>query len=579
MEQELSLVAWLVAFLTENAVALGGAAALLAIIETVFSPFRAIARWLRKPERILIANPEAIAGTPLAPPPNTMQMDVATFTALQSKLRDEARVDLAKAHGEERKRLEDKIDALNQRLANPEEALAQQHAIILDLEAQLTRRGNDIGGDRLAEAKAALEAGNFTAARALFEDLQGRTAPDVQANAAAAFALGQIAETEIRWQDAAEHYGRAARLNPTFDTFHKAREFAWRSGDYPAALRLGENMLTLARSGSSMSQLSLALNEHALTLKDLGRHPEAEGLYRQALDIYRATIGEAHPDYAACLSNFAIVVKEQGRYTEAEGLYRKSLEIDRATIGESHPTYAAHLSNLADVVRAQGRYTEAEALCNQALDIGRKTLGVAHPDYATRLNNLAVIVEAQGRYHEAEGLYRQALEIGRATLGEAHPAYAGRLNNLASVLGAQRRYTESEVLFRQSLLIARTTVGEAHPAYATHLNNLAGVIRAQGRYLEAEEIYRQALKIDRATIGEAHPHFATDLNNLAGVVKAQGRHPEAEALYKQCLAILRDKLGDQHPNTQDGAQNYLSLLEAHNPSSPDIPGLRALLGG
>ena len=105
------------------------------------------------------------------------------------------------------------------------------------------------------------------------------------------------------------------------------------------------------------------------------------------------------------------------------------------------------------------------------------------------------------------------------------------------------------------------------------------MVEAQGRYLEAEGLYRQALEIDRATIGEAHPDYATDLNNLAGVVRAQGRFTEAEGLYKQCMAILRPSLGDKHPNTQAIAQNYLSLLETHNPTSPDIPSLRALLGG
>ena len=451
MEQELSLVAWLVAFLTENAVALGGAAALLAIIETVFSPFRAIARWLCKPERILIANPEAIAGTPLAPPPNTMQMDVATFTALQSKLRDEARADLAQAHGEERKRLEDKIDALNQRLANPDEALAQQHAIILDLEAQLTRRGNDIGGDSLAEAKSALEQGDFTAARALFEDLQARTAHDVQANAAAAFALGQIAEAEIRWHDAAEHYERAARLNPTFDSIFKARGFAWLAGDYPAALRWGEVLLTLTDAGVDQLQRVTSLNEHALTLFSLGRFPEAEVLFRQ------------------------------------------TLEIDLVTIGKENLIYATHLTNLASVLHAEGQLPEAEALLHSALEITLVTVGEIDPIYATQLNNLGLVLQAQRRFREAEALFLQASEIALVTIGEAHPDYGARLNN------------------------------------------------------------------------------------LAGVVGMLGRFAEAEVLYKQCLAIVQSTLGDRHPNTRTSVRNYLYLLEAHNPTSPDIPDLRALL--
>ena len=461
-------------------------------------------------------------------------MDVDTFTSLQTRLREDARAELAAAHGDERKRLEEQITALNARLANPDEALAQQHAIILDLEAQLARRGNELGGDDVTNAKAALEAGDFTAARMLFETLAARTEPDVQAHADASFALGQIAEAEIRWHDAATHYARAARLNPTFDTLRKAREFAWRAGDYPAALRFGEDLLALARKSGSQDRLAAALNEHALTIDSQGRFTEAEGLYRQTLDIGLKTIGDEHPNYAIRLNNLATVVQEQGRYLEAEGLYRQALDIDRNTIGEAHPDYATDLNNLAGAVRMQGRYFEAEGLYRQVLDIVRNTIGDTHPNYGSGLGNLANVVQSQGRYADAEGLYRQALDI------------------------------------------CWKTIGDAHPDYASHLTNFAGVVADQGRYPEAEDLYRQALDIGSKTIGHAHPDYATRLNNLANVMQAQGRHLEAEDFYRKALAIVRNALGDTHPNSITFAHNLIGLLELHNPTAPDLPELRAL---
>ena len=204
------MVAAILLFLAENGVVLGSVASLLAIVEVIFAPFRTLAKRWRRPDEVIVANLPALIATPL-PAPQGIQMDVDTFTSLQTRLRDDARAELAAAHGDERKRLEEQITALNARLANPDEALAQQHAIILDLEAQLARRGNELGGDDVAIAKAALESGDFSAARALFETLAARTEPDVQAHADASFALGQIAEAEIRWGDAAKHYARAAQ--------------------------------------------------------------------------------------------------------------------------------------------------------------------------------------------------------------------------------------------------------------------------------------------------------------------------------------------------------------------------------
>ena len=100
------------AFLTDNAEVLGGGAALLSSIEILFSPFRALARRFRKPEQVVIANPEAFLPKSAAAA-HGIQMDVETFTALQSKLRDDARAELALSNGAERQLLEDKIATLN----------------------------------------------------------------------------------------------------------------------------------------------------------------------------------------------------------------------------------------------------------------------------------------------------------------------------------------------------------------------------------------------------------------------------------------------------------------------------------
>ena len=99
----------------------------------------------------------------------------------------------------------------------------------------------------------------------------------------------------------------------------------------------GEQLLRLTRQDGTQDQLSFALNEHAITLEDQGRYFQAEALYSQALEIDRATIGEAHPDYAAHLNNLAGVVSAQGRYTEAEAIYTQVLDIARSTIGGAHP--------------------------------------------------------------------------------------------------------------------------------------------------------------------------------------------------------------------------------------------------
>jgi len=371
--------------------------------------------------------------------------------------------------------LDQRIAEYERRLANPETAYAEYLDKITQLERLLqdaTDATKSIGANRTADAKVALETRDYAKADAIFAEVEELENSAVHRAADAAFGRGLIAEEQVRWHDAASHYARAAQLNPAFDTSLKAREFAYRAADFAAALRWGADLIALATSGGDQWQQATALNEHATTLNALGRNTEAEVLIRQALDIGRATIGEAHPDYATNLDNLARAVRDQGRPAEAEALFRQALDIDRATIGEAHPTYANHLNNLARAVQDQGRPAEAEPLFRQALDIARTTIGEAHPTYALGLTNLAGVVQDQGRLAEAEPLFRQALDIARATIGAAHPTYAINLNNLARAVQDQGRHVEAEGLFRQALDILLRSLGDQHPNTRTIAKNL-----------------------------------------------------------------------------------------------------------
>ena len=397
----------ILAFLAEYGVELGGAAAGLAILETVFKPFRRI---FGRTETVKLdeETKEALAPTKAKDGP---ALTIPEFIRVRRELKADLEDELTRADETEKTQLRARIAELESQIANPDKSLAEAKKRITDLEALLDRSGNDIGGDRINEAKAALEQGDYSLADDIFAEIEARNDMAVQESARAAYGRGEVAEAEVRWADAANHYERSANLAPSFDALRKASDYCERAGHYDKALRYSADLVTLAKQNETPERHATALNEHAVNTRAVGRFAEAEGLYRQALEIDRATIGEAHPDYASGLNNLAMVVDDQGRFADAEELYRQALKIDRATIGEAHPDYAIHLNNLALVVKDRGRFEEAEGFFRQALEFGRATIGEAHPAYATRLNNLAGAVRDQGRFEEARPLFQQALVI------------------------------------------------------------------------------------------------------------------------------------------------------------------------
>lgn len=165
------------------------------------------------------------------------------------------------------------------------------------------------------------------------------------------FKLGEIAEGRVDWANAAQHYARAADLAPDFERLFKAREFAWRAGDYPAALRLGEDLLRIARTGTDRRQLATAMNEHGLTLRATGRLDEAEPLYREDLEIWRGTLAPRHPAVATTLNNLALLLRATGRADQATPLYLEATAIFHAALGDTHPDTRLIARNTPDHLR------------------------------------------------------------------------------------------------------------------------------------------------------------------------------------------------------------------------------------
>ena len=248
----------------------------------------------------------------------------------------------------DRGKLQQQIDELKLKLAKPEKALKEDLKRNADLGAQLDALRGRYDPNRVAAAKDALARFDYDAAEALFQQLRDDTADAVKRQAAAEYGLGEIAEARVDWPGAAQHYDRAADLDPTIETLHKAGEFLWRNRQ-----------------------------------DDL-----AEARFNALLPLVVAEHGADHERYAQALNNLALVYYAQGKYDLAEKMYKQAIEIDRRTVGEDHPSFATHLNNLALVDMKTERYAEAVPLLEQALVVFTNRLPAEHLYVVDTLNEI-----------------------------------------------------------------------------------------------------------------------------------------------------------------------------------------------
>jgi tetratricopeptide (TPR) repeat protein len=170
----------------------------------------------------------------------------------------------------------------------------------------------------------------------------------------------------------------------------------------------------------------------AMELFRAQKYEQALPLFRTALDLAEARYGEESPLLALDLNNLAEIYRLMGRHDEAEPLYRRAIVLDEAA-GDDNPGLATSLNNLALLYRAQDRLKEAEPLYKRALVVLEKALGPSHPDVAKSLNNLAMLYRLQGAPEKAQPLQERALKIADEALGAQHPTTKLMRRNLELV--------------------------------------------------------------------------------------------------------------------------------------------------
>ena len=250
-------------------------------------------------------------------------------------------------------KLQSKIAENEHRLADPQVAYQEHQARNAELEQLLKEATTDIGGNRIKDAQIAMDGGDYSKADDIFAEVEQLEQEAVKRAARAAYGRGLVAEEQVRWTDAATHYSKAARLDPTYDTLIKAGVFLWRAGQHKAAIKTGEELVDLAMRdyGDADPKTATAMNNLATSYNAAGDYAAAEPLYRQALDIDAKTIGTDHPDYATHLNNLALLLEAMEDYAAAEPLFQQAVSVSEVALGAEHSQSKTLRTNLEKFLR------------------------------------------------------------------------------------------------------------------------------------------------------------------------------------------------------------------------------------
>ncbi|MGP9017705.1 tetratricopeptide repeat protein [Streptomyces sp. BR1] len=248
-----------------------------------------------------------------------------------------------------------------------------------------------------------------------------------------------------------------------------------------------------------------AANNLGVALADLGRHEEAERVYRTQADMEDPTV----------LLNLGNLLRKTGRYQEAIGTLQEAGARGNAEAW----------NNLGLLLRERGELAHAETCLRSAA-----LAGAADAEF-----NLGVLLADQGRTEEAMAAYARANAAGdpdgvlnwgillteEGRWAEAEPLFRSRAEAgdkeavfcLANLLKANRRLEEAVAWYHHAI-----GMGDTRAQY-----NLANLYRDTDRSDLAEPLYRAA----------ADAGISAALLNWGLALKRQQRLGEAESIFRQ----------------------------------------------
>lgn len=320
----------------------------------------------------------------------------------------------------------------------------------------------------------------------------------------------------------------------------------------------------VSNDGSTVSE---RITRAAETMHALGRFPDAEELFRRAIDITEG-LPSAHPlELATRLNLLGGTLSDMGRFTGAASVLRRSLAIREAHLPPGSPEIASARSALAVTLVNLGQEASATELARRVLqDIS----GLPDGDgIAIRLEAAGSTLATIGLYGEAEAPLMRAFDMQRQAPARAQARALFPLGQLALDLG---RYDEAIARLgdaEDASTPGRQLDADSQVAIQVRASRAEALFRV-GRHAEAEVAIRNVIELQESLMGKRHPALISSLLLLRRVASAQGHREEAQQAAGRALDLGESTLPKDHPivaaalsamaASADGAQRWQDAL-------------------
>ncbi|HEV2045349.1 MAG TPA: serine/threonine-protein kinase [Chthoniobacterales bacterium] len=310
-----------------------------------------------------------------------------------------------------------------------------------------------------------------------------------------------------------------------------------------------------------------------------GHSAEAEPLYRQTLDFYRAAVSKGNSDSLKklfeILNDLAYLLRRKGEPAGSEAFAREALQYESHFKGGDRAIVGIVLGHLAMARQDQGDLDGSEAFQRQAVEELRRLSGAPRLELAQAIIVLADLLKTRGNYREAESLNDEGFAILQRLVGDTHLSTVLSLNIRAELFFLQGKHAEGQELAEKALATMKQSLPPGHPLTAFPLATLGTMQSKNGRPDLGESHLREALAVREKTFPKTHWLVAIVATALGESLAAQDKFTEAEPLLLSSYTQIKAMLGEKDPRTIEALQRIVALFDKLQ--RPEAAQYRALL--
>jgi tetratricopeptide (TPR) repeat protein len=335
-----------------------------------------------------------------------------------------------------------------------------------------------------------------------------------------------------------------------------------------------------------------------------GGHVEAMKFGREALDVWRESLGEEHLQVLALSVEIAVAMYMGGhladahelilrirpllqRHTEGDGLeallscenvygavlrghsqFREALTLDLSTLdkfetvlGSNHERMLNCRNSIAVDYRLLGQFGDALNTDERSLADRQRIQGADDPSTLLSATAMARDLRGLGRYQESLDVARRVVAVFHAADGRENIRWLDACEGFATALRKAGHHWDALQQSEHVLQRCRDYLGADHMYTLRSAADLINGRRAVGDLAGAEELALQTHDLCRES-SAPDVLLYTVLVNLASVLRAAGRPDRALPYDDQATKGFIRIHGDRHPFTLEATINYLSDLSA-----------------